>query len=249
MAEIDPNLRDPVAEEMRRVELEMSMRSEQLRLQAELAEQQRAREMLLDEAQRRAELAGAFATAQAEFEPIPRSKTVEVYSQRTGKTFTFNYAPLEVVLKACVPALNRSGFAFTQHIEVDAADKKDYVVSRLVHACGEISNRVVMLPAAYENKEYGAAITYARRFGAQLLFGVSADDDNDTGEPTGQEGQTVHGGGRGAGKTTKSKGEPRVDRSAAQQPEKVVTSVQQRATTLDPREELKAPEGEGELEK
>ena len=154
-----------------------------------------------------------------------------------------------MVLKACVPALNKAGFAFTQAIEADPTDKKDYVVSRLLHAFGEISNRVVMLPMNFENKEYGAAITYARRFGAQLLFGVSADDDNDTGEPTGQEGQTLHGGGRGAGKTTKSNGEPRVDRSAAQQPEKVVQTMQQRATTLDPREELKAPEGEGELEK
>lgn len=134
------------------------------------------------------ELAAALAKAQGEFGPIKRDKTVSVQT-RTGGKYTFTYAPLESILKATLPALNKHGLSITQSVE--AADGTEYVVTRLMHQNAEIANRVRVIAREDGPQAYGSALTYARRYGITLLLGICADDDDDANAAEGNSAEPV----------------------------------------------------------
>lgn len=125
-------------------------------------------------------LAEALAKAQAEFGTISRSKTVLV-RMKSGGQYKFSYAPLEAILRATMPALNKYGFGLVQAIENDS------VVTHLHHAAGSYSNTVKIMVVDSGPQAYGSAITYARRYGVTLLLGVCADDDDDGNAAEGNE--------------------------------------------------------------
>lgn len=117
-------------------------------------------------------LAEALAKAQGEFDPIRRERTVTV-TMKSGGKYTFSYAPLEVILRATLPALASNGLAISQAV-VD-----DGVETTLYHSSGQrLSNRVKIF-AGEGPQAYGSALTYARRYGVTLLLCVCADDDDD----------------------------------------------------------------------
>lgn len=123
------------------------------------------------------DIAGALATAQGEFGPVLRDKTVTV-TMRTGGKYTFSYAPLESILHAVKAALSKNGLSLTQAMVV--ADGKDYVETTLRHSSGEtISGRIPLFVKDDGPQAYGSALTYARRYGVTLLLCISADDDDD----------------------------------------------------------------------
>lgn len=123
----------------------------------------------------------ALAAAQAAFMPIRRDKTVTVRT-KAGGTYSFSYAPLEAILRATLPALNKNGFALVQHVEAD------FLVTTLYHAEGHLSGSVKVMVTDNGAQAYGSALTYSRRYGATLLLGICADDDDDG---NGADGNTV----------------------------------------------------------
>ena len=124
------------------------------------------------------EIYKALADAQRNFQPVIRSREV-IVKPRESAPYKFSYAPLENILKACLPALNAAGFWFTQEIVRDAQGKLSMMESRLHHQAGSIKNLVPMFVDFAKAQSYNSASTYARRLGAALLFGVASEDDDD----------------------------------------------------------------------
>jgi hypothetical protein len=129
----------------------------------------------------------AFAAAQRAFTPILRSRTVEVFPKQRADgykppAYKFSYAPLETILAACVPALNDHAISFRQFVQIRLRGESwdHFVVTRLRYKGLVVDDDGIFVFKTDPNAQaYGAAVTYAKRMGATLAFGVAADDDND----------------------------------------------------------------------
>lgn len=134
----------------------------------------------------RAKLFEALAKAQANYRPIKRTRTVKVKSERGD--YTFDYAPLEEVIDATLPALNEQGIAwvsFRADTEPGAAD----LHTLLTHSSGAFMHVLEKVPTnavgrdgnAYpmKDQEFGSKLTYRRRYQYQCLTGSSAEFDDD----------------------------------------------------------------------
>ncbi len=131
-------------------------------------------------------LFAALAKAQGEFGPIERTMTARVRSRKgEDSSYTYTYAPLDVVLAAVRPALSTNGIAVLQF----PFTRKGAVVirTRLGHASGEwLENDFVMVANTDTPQEIGSAIMYARRYALQALLGVSPDHDDDGAQASNQ---------------------------------------------------------------
>lgn len=122
-------------------------------------------------------LAKALLAAQREFPAIHKTATNPFHKS--------TYAPLDAVLAAVVPSLNKHGIVLTQF--VTAPDRNEAggvvsitVVTRLLHESGEYLDSPVVMPLVKSDPQgAGAAITYARRYSLQMAVGVTAEDDDD----------------------------------------------------------------------
>lgn len=124
-----------------------------------------------------AEVFAALAKAQAEFGDIVRSKTVSVRSDKG--TYTFDYAPLESVLAATVPALNRHGLALLQPL---CKEGQDWILRTIIaHSSGAFVQTMLVIPSPDRGgwQALGGAITYARRYMVGALLGVAPEEDDD----------------------------------------------------------------------
>lgn len=145
----------------------------------------------------------AFAAAQRAFDPIIRSREVEV--KKEGRLlYTFKYAPLEVILAACVPHLNDHGISFKQFIQIRRRNEgyDHFVVTRLKFKGLIVDDEgVLVFRSEATSQAYGGSITYAKRMGATLAFGVAADDDNDGNHAGGDDFSVRDGGNKGQAPT------------------------------------------------
>jgi ERF superfamily len=129
----------------------------------------------------RKEFDEAFAKAQAAFLPIERNRevTVRMRPEKGGGVYTFKYAELHTILKACVPALNAQGISFRQRIAIDQTGKH-FVTTILARAGYQIEEDFpINMPQGNHPQDFGGAVTYAKRLGGSMCLGVSAEDDND----------------------------------------------------------------------
>ena len=120
----------------------------------------------------------AFAAAQAEFGPIIKNT----------KGARGNYAPLDAVLEAVRPVLNKHGLALPQATFV--ADGTLFVRCSVVHVTtGETHS--AEYPAgllALQHQQLGAGVTYARRYSLLSILGVFPENEDDDGEKAGSVG-------------------------------------------------------------
>ena len=134
-----------------------------------------------------AKLATALATAQGNFEAIPKDREVLVRSARGD--YKFKYATLGAILSATVPALSEQGLALVQSMVHDR-DGNPALETMLLHSSGEwIRNATPMFVSGRRtsdgrdlppsNQELGSAQSYARRYGISALLCVTADEDDD----------------------------------------------------------------------
>lgn len=121
-------------------------------------------------------IAGALAKAQAKIEPPQRNKTVKVRT-KTGQEYTFDYADYAAIVAAIKGPLTENGIAWTHLIE--RAGNGFILVTKLIHESGEELEAIYPLPATYEPKDFGGAMTYGKRYCLSALTGCSADDDLD----------------------------------------------------------------------
>ena len=119
-------------------------------------------------------LAASLAKAQCEFTAIPKNRLVEI-TMKTGGKFKFKYADLDAIIEATRPALSKNGLAIIQPI-ID-----DKLLTIITHSSGEFIESSMPLPARIgdDPKQYGAHISYLRRYAYQSLICVMADDDLD----------------------------------------------------------------------
>lgn len=127
----------------------------------------------------RAALYAALAMAQGQFADIPKNRKVTI-QPKEGRAYHFRYADLEAILKATRPALSANGLALVQPIDT-RPDGSSTMTTMLVHSSGEVLASEVLIPKMGDRdpKQYGALITYLRRYMATSILGVSADDDLD----------------------------------------------------------------------
>jgi hypothetical protein len=123
------------------------------------------------------ELFAALAKAQGEFAPIAKNRSVTI-QPKEGRAYHFRYADLEAILAAVRPALAANGLALVQPVDDRDGAK---LVTALMHASGAALVSATQIPKIGDRdpKQYGALLTYLRRYMVTALLGVAADDDLD----------------------------------------------------------------------
>ena len=112
-------------------------------------------------------LATALAKAAADFPDIKKDAKVSMGA------FDFKYATLGAIYKAVRPALSENGLSIVHLVDGPT------LVTILQHSSGESISSAIPIGQPKEWKEYGSALTYARRYAVSGLLGVAADDDTD----------------------------------------------------------------------
>jgi hypothetical protein len=132
-----------------------------------------------------AALNAALAAAQGEFPSIPRDKTVTVET-RTGRSYTFSYAPLDTILALVRPVLSKHGLAFTQQLEFNGHAQ---LRTELRHAEGGVIGSSFPLGSWETPQQLGSATTYIRRYAATAILGIAAEEDDDGNHAAGNTAQ------------------------------------------------------------
>lgn len=132
------------------------------------------------EANQQAALYAALAKAQGEFAALAKNREVEI-TMRTGGRYKFRYADLEAVLSATRPALAANGLAVVQRVVPVTGANFSELVTALLHQDGGSIESAIQLPSngGGDIKNYGATISYLRRYALTSLLCVAADDDLD----------------------------------------------------------------------
>lgn len=160
-------------------------------------------------------LAKAFIKAQSEFGAVVKGSDNPFYKSK--------YADINDVIKTIKEALNNNDIAYlqpTKCIEV-AGTKVNVVETILMHESGEsISAQTEIICDKVDAQKFGAAVTYARRFGLQSIVGLPAEDD---------DGNTASGKVKPTAKTLPNKSKPSVD-SKVKKPSEVASKTSSKWT-------------------
>jgi hypothetical protein len=92
--------------------------------------------------------------------------------------FKKQYADLNAIREACMPALNKHGIVVLQPIV--HVDGKNFVKTMLLHESGECLESFTEIVYSKQNdaQAQGSGISYARRYGLQSFINVGASDDD-----------------------------------------------------------------------
>lgn len=115
------------------------------------------------------EVLKALALAQREFHAITKDSTAQV------GTRSYHYADLATILASVKPALIKHDLILSQTADGGV------LLTNLYHApSGQCLTCRVPIAGDLDNaQKFGSALTYARRYGIQLLLGLIAEDDDD----------------------------------------------------------------------
>jgi len=96
----------------------------------------------------------------------------------TNPAFRSKYADLTSIVEAYKEELAKVGIVVMQPPSV-GADGSALVTTILLHESGEwMASALSLKPVKTDPQGMGSAITYARRYGAQGMLGITADDDD-----------------------------------------------------------------------
>lgn len=128
----------------------------------------------------------ATALSKVKFGEIGKSKTVKV-ATKSGSSYNFDYAPLEVIMGAIRGPLAEQGLSLVQGIMNGTGLM--VVETTLIHSSGEWMSffSPVITKEGCTAQEMGSAITYARRYGVTLACCLVADEDDDANIADGNE--------------------------------------------------------------
>jgi hypothetical protein len=116
------------------------------------------------------ELAKALAVAQSKMEGAAKDTS--------NPFFKSKYADLSSVTSAVRSGLDGTGLSYVQFVH----DKPECaaIETLILHSSGQsLSTGIVCVPVAkHDAQGYGSAITYARRYGLAMAFGVAPEDDD-----------------------------------------------------------------------
>ncbi len=125
----------------------------------------------------------ALAEARKHFLPLSTSAEADVQgTSKAGKAFNykFSYCPLDVVLEALEPGLQKAGLAISQPFDGDNL----YTIVAFEDSSMTVS---CVLPAWASPQDLGSALTYLRRYQLKGLFGVADSEDDDGNQASGNQ--------------------------------------------------------------
>lgn len=130
----------------------------------------------------------ALAKAQGAFKPIVKNRAATIHQK--GKTaYSFTYADFQEIREKTTPALSENGICLFQL--VTEADNATVIRTVLGHTSGAQIEGLMRVPRGDGDiKDFGAAITYLRRYIVTAMLGVAADDDLDENGDDRGEGQS-----------------------------------------------------------
>lgn len=118
------------------------------------------------------QLMGAIGAAMAAFPKLPRTATGII-----GNGRKFNYAPYHKVVECIKPALNAAGVTFVHMLH---SEREGYMCMTLVvSGHGAAINSTIEFPHAKSVKDFGADVTYYKRYQLSAFFGLDGDPDAD----------------------------------------------------------------------
>ena len=110
------------------------------------------------------------------------------FEDKKNPHFKNNYASLESVIKT-VRTASQFGLTFTQ--EMDFEGDITFVRTVMMHSSGatRVSRTKIVSKDPNDPQKMGSAISYAKRYGLQSIFGLPSDDDdgeiaNKVGQPS-----------------------------------------------------------------
>lgn len=132
-------------------------------------------------------LAAALVKFQGSGFAVPRTRKVEVQT-KTGGSYTFEYAPHELIVAAVRKPLEDVGLAVSQTLSV-TPDGRPALRTTLLHSSGERMDDVFPLPIkdGMSAQEIGSAITYIRRYALSAILGLATEDDDDGNKASGNQ--------------------------------------------------------------
>ena len=126
----------------------------------------------IDRSESIGELAGALAKASADFKPVEKDAEASIPTKKGG-LIRFRYATLGNIYKAVRAGLSKNGLSIVHQCNDGA------LVSMLIHSSGEWISSTIPIGHPDEWKQYGGALTYAKRYATAGLLAVASDEDTD----------------------------------------------------------------------
>ena len=123
------------------------------------------------------ELATALSAFQGEISSIPKNNTVSIPT-KNGK-FNFKYADLADIWNAIRGPLSKHGLSLVQMIT--KVDNRSGILTQLMHSSGQYLKTLVPFDTIPGDiKQFGANITYYRRYCLSSMLGIVSEDDVDS---------------------------------------------------------------------
>jgi hypothetical protein len=125
-----------------------------------------------------------IATALLEF----HKTNPHVVEDKRNPHFKNTYASLESVIKA-VRTASQFGLTFTQEMDFDG--DITFVRTVMMHSSGDtrVSRTKIVSKDPNDPQKQGSAISYAKRYGLQSIYGLSSPSDDDDGEIANKDGK------------------------------------------------------------
>ena len=119
-----------------------------------------------------ADLYAALATANTEItDPVKNAHA-------DAGNYGYTYATLDQVLSHVRPILAKNGLSVVQDVHND--DAAIFVTTSLLHASGEyLTFGPISWPAVPKMQDFGAVVSYARRYGVLAALGIATAEDTD----------------------------------------------------------------------
>lgn len=122
-------------------------------------------------------LAKALHAFQSDIKTIEHNDSVIVKSQRTNTQYTFTYATLDHIVNTIKPHMSQHGLTFTQLLEDGG------ITTMLIHTSGQYLSTFTPLggsnPDRNSMQDWGAMISYARRYALSSILGIVTDQDGE----------------------------------------------------------------------
>ena len=108
---------------------------------------------------------------------LTKSATAKV-ATKTGGKFEYKYITLDQILEELLPLCQAVGLAVYQR---PVGGELETVVTDVDSPSDQISCKLPLIGANGSMQNYGAAITYARRYSLGCIFQIATEEDDDAG--------------------------------------------------------------------
>ena len=123
------------------------------------------------------ELAAALSKFQGEITNIAKNQTVSI-ATKSGHRFNFKYADLAEIWNVIRKPLTKNNLSVVQIVTQEAG--KPGIITQLMHSSGQYIRSLVSFEGDMSDiKQFGASVTYFRRYCLSGLLGLVSEDDVD----------------------------------------------------------------------